>query len=225
MMKTLLKGLVILAASVAFNASAVNTKEPYSMVQEVAAATFDRVTKDQAIIKDNQEHLRVVVEEELLPYIDYKFSALKVLGRYTDNIKNIKDKDARAQEMDKLRTFVDVFKNYLVATYAGVFTQYNGQQVEFEPVQSVGENTYAVVRTTIKDPGKPDIKIAFRVKKGRDGDWRAYDMEAEGISLLDAKKSEIQGLLRTEGLDYVIDMLDKKSKLPVQFRGKSGDEA
>lgn len=49
-------------------------------------------------------------------------------------------------------------------------------------------------------------------------------MVAEGISLLDAKQSELHGILRKEGLDYVIDLLDKKSKLPIQFRGKSGDD-
>ena len=44
-------------------------------------------------------------------------------------------------------------------------------------------------------------------------------MLPEGISLLDAKQSEFHGILRTEGLGYVVDMLDKKSKLPVQFAG------
>ncbi len=49
-------------------------------------------------------------------------------------------------------------------------------------------------------------------------------MIAEGISLLDAKQSELHGILRQEGIEHVIDLLEKKSKLPVQFRGEGGNE-
>ena len=49
-------------------------------------------------------------------------------------------------------------------------------------------------------------------------------MIAEGISLLDAKQSELQGILRQHGLDYVSDLLEQKSQLPVEFRGDGGDE-
>ncbi len=204
----------------------IDMTEPYGMVKQVAASTFKRVADDQAIIADDKEHLRLIVEEELLPYIDYNYSAYKVLGSYIQRIRNIKDKDEKKAEIAKVRRFVDVFKNYLVATYAGVFTQYTGQTVEFEPARSIKDKKFAVVKTKIVEQGKPDINIGFKVKKStKKGTWKAYDMVAEGISLLDAKQSELHGILRTEGLDYVIELLDKKSKLPVQFRGKSGEKA
>ena len=81
-----------------------------------------------------------------------------------------------------------------------------------------------IVKTKIVEAGKPDIRIDFKVREGRNGDWGAYDMIAEGISLLDAKQSELQGILRQHGLDYVSDLLEQKSQLPVQFRGEGGDE-
>ncbi len=80
------------------------------------------------------------------------------------------------------------------------------------------------MKTKIVEPGKPDIKIDFKVREDRDGDWRAYDMIAEGISLLDAKQSELQGILRQQGIEYVSDLLEQKSQLPVQFRGEGGNE-
>ena len=46
----------------------------------------------------------------------------------------------------------------------------------------------------------------------------------EGISLLDAKQSEFQGILRQQGINHVSDLLEQKSKLPVQFRGDGGNE-
>ena len=49
-------------------------------------------------------------------------------------------------------------------------------------------------------------------------------MIAEGISLLDAKQSELQGILRQQGIDHVSDLLEQKSKLPVQFRGSDTND-
>jgi phospholipid transport system substrate-binding protein len=42
--------------------------------------------------------------------------------------------------------------------------------------------------------------------------------------LLDAKQSELQGILRQQGIDKVSDLLEQKSKLPVQFRGSSSND-
>jgi phospholipid transport system substrate-binding protein len=81
-----------------------------------------------------------------------------------------------------------------------------------------------VVETKIIEDGKPDIRIDFKVREDRSGQWRAYDMIAEGISLLDAKQSELQGILRQQGIDKVSDLLEQKSKLPVQFRGSSSND-
>lgn len=117
-----------------------------------------------------------------------------------------------------------VFREYLVATYAGVFTQYTSQQVEFGAPQPFKGKDVVVVKTKIIEAGKPDIKIDFKVREDRSGEWRAYDMIAEGISLLDAKQSELQGMLRQQGIDHVSNLLEQKSQLPVQFRGSDTND-
>ena len=49
-------------------------------------------------------------------------------------------------------------------------------------------------------------------------------MIAEGISLLDAKQSELQGILRQQGIAHVSKLLEQKSQLPVQFRGNNSND-
>ncbi|KID57874.1 toluene tolerance protein [Pseudoalteromonas luteoviolacea] len=216
---------VFILALFAFNANAaqVDLKDPYKMVQQVADNTFQRVAKDQNIIVKDKEHLRIIVEQELLPYIDYKYAAYRVLGSYIQKVRNIKDKQEKEQAVKNIRVFIEVFKSYLVATYAGVFTQYTDQKVEFEAPRPFGDINVATVRTKIVEAGKPDIKIDFKVRKNKQGEWRAFDMMAEGISLLDAKQSELHGILRQQGIEHVITLLEKKSQLPVQFRGDDGN--
>jgi|TARA_Y100001963_G_scaffold67595_1_gene94188 phospholipid transport system substrate-binding protein len=202
----------------------VDLKDPYKMVRKVSDNTFARITKDQPLIAKDKEYLRVIVEEELMPYIDYKYAALRVLGNHVSKVRAIEDKEEKAKAIKDLQHFIDVFQKYLIATYAGVFTQYTNQSVEFGPAQPFKGQDVVLVKTKIVEPGKPDIKIDFKVREDRDGDWRAYDMIAEGISLLDAKQSELQGILRQQGIEHVSDLLEQKSQLPVQFRGEGGDE-
>ena len=201
----------------------VDLTDPYKMVEQVADNTFNRVAKDQGIISTDTEQLRVIVEHELMPYVDYKYAAYRVLGSYIQKVRTMKDASEKKQAVENIKTFIDVFQRYLVATYAGVFTQYKNQKVEFGEARNFQGDDVAVVKTRIVEAGKPDIKIDFKVRKGKNNEWRAYDMMAEGISLLDAKQTELHGVLRQKGIEHVIDLLDKKSRLPVQFRGDDGN--
>lgn len=218
MIRFLLASALFLFASIV-NAQDVDQQNPYNMVKTVAENTFSRITKDKAIIEKDKDHLKTVVSEELLPYIDYRYAAQRVLGSYISKVRSIKDAEEKKAEIENLKRFIEVFREYLITSYAGIFTQYRGQEVEFAPAQAVGNEKLVVVKTKIVETGKPDIKIDFKVRKTKSGEWKGFDMLPEGISLLDAKQAEFHGILRTEGLGYVIDMLEKKSKLPVQFAG------
>jgi len=209
---------IILFSNIA--AAQVSLENPYVAIKEIAGNTFNRLAKDQGIINDDPNHLKVVVEEELLPYIDYKYAAYKVLGSYIQKVRNIKDKTEKKNEVAKVKRFIEVFKGYLVTTYAGVFTQFTDQTVTFDPEKEINDKKITMVGTRIVEEGKPDIRISFKMKKSKKGQWKAYDMVAEGISLLDAKQSELHGILRKEGIDHVITLLENKSKLPIQAKGK-----
>ena len=224
MFKKFLMVLALTVSAVSVASDAVDLKDPYKMVRQVSDNTFQRITRDQALIKQNSEHLRVIVNEELMPYIDYKYAALRVLGSHVSKVRAIKDPAEQKQAVEDIKRFIDVFQQYLVATYAGVFTQYTNQRVEFGQSKAFTGQDVVLVKTKIVEPGKPEIKIDFKVREDRSGEWRAYDMVAEGISLLDAKQSELQGILRQQGIEHVSNLLEQKSKLPVQFRGEGGDE-
>ena len=226
MLKTFLANVALVSLMLvqSVHADEVKLVDPNKMVRQVADNTFERITKDQPLISTNKEHLRVIVEEELMPYIDYKYAALRVLGSEVSKVRAITDKAEKAKAIKDIQRFIGAFREYLVATYAGVFTQYTNQQVEFAAEQPFKGKDVVVVKTKIVEAGKPDIKIDFKVREDRSGEWRAYDMIAEGISLLDAKQSELQGILRQQGIDHVSDLLEQKSKLPVQFRGSDTND-
>ncbi|WP_343862607.1 MlaC/ttg2D family ABC transporter substrate-binding protein [Aliiglaciecola litoralis] len=187
------------------HANQLDEKDPYAMVQGVASVTFDRIKREKSNIAANPEVLRDIMKEELLPYVDYKFSAFKVLGKYVTKA-----------EKEQLQEFVEVFREYLVTTYAVAMGYYDDQVVIFEPASDYENDSNVTVRAIVKDDDRPDIKIAFKVRKDRKtNEWKAWDMVAEGISMLSSKQSEFESILRQQGIDKVIELMREKIQQPI----------
>lgn len=189
--------------------------DPYEMVIQAASKTFARIKKEQAQIQQDPETLRVIMDEELMPYIDYRFSSFKVLGKY-----------ARQVEKKELLEFVSVFREYLITSYAVAMGYYDDQVVEFDPARNYDGRTDVTVRAVIKDDDRPDIKVAFKVRKDpRSGDWQAYDMIAEGISLLSSKQTEFESILRKDGIIKVIESMRESIRKPIVIRDNEPETA
>ena len=186
----------------------VDKKDPYKMIRTVADITFKRFANEQSAIKADPNILKTIVREELMPYINYQYAAYKVIG---SNFKKT-NKAERAE-------FVPAFREYLITSYAQVFTLYNNQKVEFAPAKDFSDDRVVSVGTSVIEPGREPIDISFRVRKHKKtGEWKAYDMVAEGISLLDSKQAELSSLIRQKGLTHVTEMLREKSEKSIEFK-------
>lgn len=183
--------------------SNVDKTDPFGLVRVVADRLFKRITREQKEIEADPEVLRVVVAEQLAPTINHKFAAAKVLGPYY-----------RQTTAEQREAFYAAFREYLIATYAGILTLYQDQQVIFEPSTPVtGKRVQVKVR--VLDEGRPDIPISFVLRKNKQGEWAAYDMVAQGISVLNSKTKELQGLIRQQGIESVTQFLLEKASKPI----------
>jgi phospholipid transport system substrate-binding protein len=96
---------------------------------------------------------------------------------------------------------------------------YDNQEVIFEPESSFDDKKSVTVRAVVQDPNRPEIKIAFKVRKdSKTNEWKAYDMVAEGISMLNSKRSEFESILRQDGIDAVIALMRDKIGKPVELK-------
>ncbi len=195
----------------------VDKKNPYLMIKMVASKTFKRFASEQQAIQANPNILKDIVREELMPYINYKYSAFKVIGKHL--------KKTTAQER---KDFVPVFREYLVTSYAQVFTLYGNQPVVFAPAKNFSDKKIIAVNTRVIMQERDDIDVSFKVRKDKKtNEWEAFDMIAEGVSLLDTKQAELSGVIRQKGLPYVTELLKKKSERNIVFKGelakKKGD--
>lgn len=203
-LQTVWLGLALLTSAVT-QAQEVN---PYELLEQVATKTFARIKSEHSQIQANPELLRTVMEEELLPYVDYNFAALKVLGKHF-----------RTVPKEKIPEFIKVFRSYLITTYALALAYYDGQEVVFQPSKDVEDDSTVTVRAVVKEAGRPDINIAFKLRKSNKTDeWKAYDMVAEGISLLSSKQSEFESILRQDGIQAVIDSMNNTISRPISLQ-------
>jgi len=179
-------------ASFSSNAFSIENS-PYAVIADTGERLFSRISKNQESLKVFPDLMRDIVEEELMPSIDYKYAAFKVLGK---NLKKM-----TKEQRDK---FTVSMRSYLVRTYAIALKQYKNQKVSFEPVKPTNGARIIGVSTIISDPNAPEISITFQMRKNKKTQqWKAYDMIIEGISLLNTKQAEISKRIKKHGVDQV----------------------
>jgi phospholipid transport system substrate-binding protein len=166
---------------------------PYKVINTVGNNLFTRISENQQEIKKFPGLMRDIVDEELMPFIDYKYAAYRILGKHLR--KTTKEQRAK---------FVTSMRSYLVRTYANALSQYKDQQVIFESERDIKDKKIVSVNTKIIDVNRPDINIAFKMRQNKKTkQWKAYDMVVEGISLLSSKQAELSQRIAKQGVERV----------------------
>ena len=211
MLKQLLSLCTLVLALVSGTQAWAYPADPYALVTEAANKTFGRLNKDQARIRAEPDYLRQIIREELMPYVDNKFASFKVIG---SNIK-----DTTSEQRDR---FTAAFTDYIIATYADALAKYDNQTIKVEPAKPLNGDTIVSVNVAVTAQGKPDISVVFKLRQnGKTGQWKAFDMVAENVSLLASKQSELGGMIRDKGIDAVSQMLEEHNKKPLTGVSKS----
>lgn len=198
--------LVVFATSTSI--FAVDETNPYALMNDVAAKVFERMKNEQSQIKSNPDHLRIIVKEDLLPFVHVKYAGALVLGQYYKN----------ASEAER-NAFFNAFEGYLTQVYGQALASYTDQKIDIAPEQSYEGKETVSIRVTINDNGgRPPIRLDFSWRKNtQSGKWQAYDMAAEGISMISTKQTEWSGLLRDKGVSGLTQQLEADAKIKISL--------
>ena len=139
------------------------------------------------------------------------YAGALVLGRYY--------KDATPAQRD---AYFAAFREYLKQAYGQALAMYHGQTYQIAPEQPLGDATIIPIRVTIIDPnGRPPVRLDFQWRKNsQTGHWQAYDMIAEGVSMITTKQNEWSDLLRTKGIDGLTAQLQSISRQKISLDEK-----
>lgn len=201
--KTLLSAAAVGFTLFSFNASAaVDMTDPYKMVDALAQKTFSDLKANKDKLND-VAFRKQLIREDLMPYVDTAYAAYSVMGQYAKNAT----KEERS-------AFTEAFGEYIVATYADALGKYNNQELVSPAYEQVGaKETMVSTKFLIREPQKQDLEVVFKLRKNsKTGEWKAFDMVAEGISMLSAKQSELTPLIRTKGVAGVTSLLKEHNE-------------
>jgi phospholipid transport system substrate-binding protein len=108
---------------------------------------------------------------------------------------------------DQRSEFVELFKAFLSDRYAGKIEGYAGERTEY--LSERLEGPYAEVRTRLVS-AKTEIPMDYRMinKAGR---WYAYDIIADGVSLVKNYRSQFDKIIRADSYDELVTRLRNRT--------------
>jgi len=103
--------------------------------------------------------------------------------------------------------FVDLFTEFLTSTYMDKIHDYGGEDVKF--LNERIEDQYAEVKSLMVGK-KTEIPLDYRLLL-KDGEWKAYDVVVDGISLVRNYREQFTTILRSSSYDKLARMLREKN--------------
>lgn len=179
---------------------------PYVLMQQASDKLFSDIKNSQAKIKQNPNYLRTIVRNDLLPYVQVNYAGSLVLGSHF--------KSTTPEQREK---FFKAFSDFIEQAYAQVLTAYSNQNIQIEPAKDIaGKNLVSIRVNIIQNGGAAPIKLDFKWRKNsKTGEWQAYDMVAEGVSMVVTKQNEWSSILRQQGIDALTAQIQKSAAQPV----------
>lgn len=193
-------------------ANPVDQTNPYSMMQDAAQNTFSRLKTEQPKIQQDPNYLRTIVHQELIPFVQVKYAGALVLGRYY--------KEAAPAQRE---VYFTAFQSYLEQAYGQALAMYHGQSYHIAPERPVDNANIVAIRVTvINNDGRPPVLLDFQWRKNtKTGYWQAYDMIAEGVSMITTKQNEWAAMLRTQGISELSKQLQVAAAQPITLDRKN----
>ena len=189
--------------------AAVSLFTPVAHAQTAAPTAPDvlvRTTVEDVlgVLKQNKDRraLQDIVEKKVLPHFDFRAMTQMAMGKAW--------RDATPAQQKSLE---NAFRTLLVRTYTTALAETAGveRKVEVKPLQMKAGEDYTVVRTVVKEAGRPPLAIDYRMAL-KDNVWKVTDIVAENASLVINYRGTFNSEITRSGIDGLIKVLEDKNK-------------
>lgn len=183
-------------------ASFADTNEAEKLVRDNGQKVLQILSNNKDKIKDDPQFLYKLVNEVIVPNVDFTAMSKLVLAKYW-----------RTASDAQRKRFVDEFKGMLVRTYTNSLSEYAGN-TDILYLKSVDRNEgkYVTVYTEIVQSGKPNIPVDYSLHQ-TDAGYKIYDVVIEGLSLVKNYRTSFAKQIADTSLDALIeDMAQKNSQ-------------
>jgi phospholipid transport system substrate-binding protein len=193
----LLAGLLTLVATLN-TALAKPVREPQEIVRQTADQVLEIINSRGKELENDPQKRAQLIDKIILPLIDFQAFSQLVLGYHW--------RTAAPEQRDR---FVDAFQDTLVRTYTKSVSDYAGTRVSVLPARGEQDNEYRTVYTeirTVQNRVPLSVIYSFRFD---DGQWKAYDVTIDGLSLVKNFRSSFDDEINSNGLNALIARLEQ----------------
>ena len=173
---------------------------PDQLIQQTVEQLINELADHKAELENDRYLLYSMVDQLIVKHIAVEKVAKLVLAQHW-----------RKASPEQRERFAEAFKILLIRTYAEALFDYTGREgIIFRPLKVSNDDRTTIVRTDVKLPGKPAISVNYKFLRGKNGDWKIFDVTIGGISLVTNYRMSYAGIIQTHGLDVLIEMLQAK---------------
>ncbi|HJV73735.1 MAG TPA: ABC transporter substrate-binding protein [Noviherbaspirillum sp.] len=182
-------------------AAATPMEAPDVLVKRVTREVMEAATSDKAIQGGDRRRIQQVVEEKILPHLDFERTTALTVGRHW-----------RATTPEQRQRLIGEYRALLMHTYAGAMSQINDQKLEYKPLRMNPDDTETEVRFQVRQPRRDEpVQVSYRMVKTPDG-WKIYDVNVLGVWLIETYKASFSDIINRDGVDGLIDTLTEKNR-------------
>jgi phospholipid transport system substrate-binding protein len=193
--------IICLSLLLAGRCSIVYAGEPQEKVRQtindVLAILRDESLKAPDRLAERRAKIRQVVTERF----GFEEMAKRAMGRHW-----------RTLTPSQRQEFLPLFSDLLENSYISKIENYVGSQ-EIEILytkESIDKEGYALVRTEIVNKRDLNFEIEYRLSTNK-GNWEAYDIVIEGVSLVNNYRTQFNKIIRQESYEALVKKLKLKS--------------
>ena len=161
-----------------------------SMVKKKVAVIFDLLGKQD--IEKSERNEKIV--GELNEIMDFQLAAYLSLGKHWKKI-------SKTQKKEFVETFQQYINNYIVEK----IDLYTNQKIDIGDSKIVKKGR-AELEIGILSGGET-LKVNFKLRKNKKKEWRVYDVDIEGVSLITTFRSQFSGFLKNSSFEELLEKL------------------
>lgn len=145
----------------------------------------------------NKQQQRAEIRKIADQYFDFHMMSKRALGPYWKKLT-----PAKRQQ------YVKAFSQFLFNRYIDKIEKYTDQKISYQMKGKSGN--YAIVDVVITGSQTGRIPIAYRLHQ-INGNWRAYDVVIQGVSLVKNYRSQFKSILARKSFSDLMQRLKQKN--------------
>ncbi|MVW78435.1 MlaC/ttg2D family ABC transporter substrate-binding protein [Bordetella sp. 02P26C-1] len=175
---------------------------PDQFVLQAATEALDALKSDTKVKSGDLAHINKVVDTYILPYVDFRKTTQLAAGRYW-----------RQATPEQRNALADAFRGTLIRTYSGALTDVTpSTTIKLLPFRGDPNADDVVVRSLITQSNGQPVGVDYRLEKDPQQGWRIYDLNVEGIWLIQNYRNQFAQQIDQSGIDGLIKALNQRNQ-------------